>query len=47
MSRVSGVSALSTSHPVVSGSYFAVGRKFDVVVEGHGRVKIDEIVVIR
>jgi hypothetical protein len=43
VSKVSGASALSISHPVVTNSYRAVRRKFDIVVERHGRIKIDEV----
>jgi hypothetical protein len=35
----------STTHPVVSGNHFAVGRAVDITVRGFGRVKIDEIMI--
>jgi len=34
-----------TTHPVISGNHFAVGRNVDITVEGFGRVKIDEIML--
>ncbi|QHV96686.1 SnoaL-like domain-containing protein [Spirosoma endbachense] len=34
-----------TTHPVLGGNHFAVGRSFDSTVEGFGRVKIEELMV--
>jgi len=34
-----------TTHPVISGNHFAVGRNVDITVEGFGRIKIDEIML--
>src|SRR5882724_9452542 len=34
-----------TTHPVISGNHFAVGRNVDIAVEGFGRIKIDEIML--
>jgi hypothetical protein len=34
-----------TTHPIVTGNHFAVGREVDIVVEGHGRVIINEIML--
>lgn len=34
-----------TTHPVVGGNHFAVGRNVDITVEGFGRVRIDEIML--
>jgi hypothetical protein len=34
-----------TTHPVIGGNHFAVGRGFEITVEGFGRVKIDEIML--
>ena len=43
--KVTDVHKLSTTHPVVSGNHFAVGRNVDITVEDFGRVKIDEIML--
>ena len=34
-----------TTHPLISGNHFAVGRNVDITVEGFGRIKIDEIML--
>ncbi|HEV8285573.1 MAG TPA: SnoaL-like domain-containing protein [Chitinophagaceae bacterium] len=34
-----------TTHPVIGGNHFAVGRGMDVTVEGFGRIKIDELML--
>jgi SnoaL-like protein len=34
-----------TTHPVIGGNHFAVGRGMDITVEGFGRIKIDEIML--
>ena len=34
-----------TTHPVVGGNHFAVGRGFELTVKGFGRIKLDEIMV--
>lgn len=34
-----------TTHPVISGNHFAVGRNVDISMEDFGRVKIDEIML--
>jgi hypothetical protein len=34
-----------TTHPVVSGNHFAVGRHVDLTVEGFGNVRIDQIML--
>lgn len=34
-----------TTHPVIGGNHFAVGRSFDITVEGFGRIKIEELMV--
>jgi hypothetical protein len=43
--NVKEVHKLSTTHPVLGGKHFAVGRLMDFTVEGFGRVKIDEVMV--
>jgi ketosteroid isomerase-like protein len=35
----------STTEAVVGGSYFAVGRKVDITVQGFGRIQINEIMM--
>ena len=45
VSRVKEVHKLSTSQPVVAGNHFAVARETDIVVEGIGRVHINEIML--
>ena len=34
-----------TSHPVIGGNHFAVGRVAEITVEGFGRIKIDEVML--
>jgi hypothetical protein len=43
--KVQDVHRLYTTHPVIGGTHFAVGRNVDIAVEGFGRVKIDEIML--
>ena len=43
--KVKDVHKLYTTHPVVAGNHFAVGRNVDITVEEFGRVKIDEIML--
>lgn len=45
VSKVKEVHKLSTSQPIVAGNHFAVARKMDLTVEGHGRVLINEVMV--
>lgn len=45
VSKITAVHGASTTHPVVSGNHFAVGRKTDITVEGLGRVKIDQVML--
>ncbi len=35
----------STTHPIIAGNHFAVGRSFDITTEDFGRIKIDEIML--
>jgi len=35
----------NTTEPVVGGNHFAVGRGFEITVEGFGRIKIEEIML--
>jgi hypothetical protein len=34
-----------TTHPVIGGNRFAVGRGVDITVEGFGRIKIDPVML--
>ena len=34
-----------TTHPVIGGNHFAVGRGMDITVEGFGRIKIDQVML--
>jgi hypothetical protein len=36
---------VSTTHPVVAGNHFAVGRTFDITTADFGRIKIEEIML--
>ncbi len=43
--NVEEVHKLYTTHPVVGGNHFAVGRGVDITVKGFGRVKIDQVML--
>ncbi len=45
VAKVKEVHRTYTSHPVVGGHHFAVGRNLDITVEGFGSVKIDQIML--
>ncbi|GEP94040.1 nuclear transport factor 2 family protein [Chitinophaga cymbidii] len=45
VSRITAFHSASTSAPVVAGRHFAVGRKVDITVEGHGRIQMDQIML--
>lgn len=45
VAKIKGVHAVSTTHPVVAGNHFAVGRSFDITTEDFGRIKIEEIML--
>ena len=45
VAKVTALHGAHTTHPVVSGNHFAVGRGLDITVEGFGRIKIDEIML--
>lgn len=45
VSRITHVYGAYTTHPVVGGNHFAVGRGMDVTVEGFGRIKMDQIML--
>jgi len=34
-----------TTQPIIGGNHFAVGREFDITVQGIGRIKIEEIML--
>jgi hypothetical protein len=43
--KIEVVNGLYTTHPVVGGNYFSVGRGTDLMVQGFGHVKIDQIML--
>lgn len=45
LKNIEAVHNLHTTHPVIAGNHFAVGRNVDITVKGLGRVKIDQIML--
>ena len=45
VAKVQALHSARTTHPIVAGDHFAVGREMDFTVEGYGRVVINEIMV--
>ena len=43
--RIEAAHHLYTTEPVVAGNHFAVGREKDITVQGHGRIRINEIMI--
>ena len=43
--RIEAAHKRHTTEPVIAGNHFAVGREVDITVRGHGRIKIDEIML--
>lgn len=43
--KIEAVHGTFTTHPVIGGNHFAVGRGMDITVKGFGRIKIDEIML--
>ena len=43
--RVQDAHGRYTTHPVVAGNHFAVGREVDITVQGFGRIKLEEIML--
>ena len=43
--KIQQVHGTYTTHPVIGGNHFSVGRGMDITVEGFGRVQIDEIML--
>jgi len=43
--RIEAAHKRHTTDPVIAGNHFAVGREVDITVQGHGRIKIDEIML--
>jgi hypothetical protein len=43
--KITEVHGTSTTHAVVGGNHFSVGRSFEITVKGFGRIKIDEIML--
>jgi hypothetical protein len=45
ITKVKEVHGTYTTHPVIGGNHFSVGRGMDITVEGFGRIKIDQIML--
>ena len=45
VNRITAAHYLHTTPPIVAGNHFAVGRKKDLTVEGHGRILIDQVML--
>lgn len=45
VSRVTEAHRRYTTTPIISGDHFAVGREVDITVQGHGRIRINEIML--
>ncbi len=43
--KIEGVHGTYTTHPVIGGNHFAVGRGVDITVKGFGRIKIDQVML--
>jgi hypothetical protein len=43
--KITAVHGTSTTHPVIGGDHFSVGRTFDITTKGFGRIKIEEIML--
>lgn len=45
VTKIKEVHGTYTTHPVIGGNHFSVGRGVDLTVEGLGRIKIDQIML--
>ena len=45
--KIEGVHRLSTTAPIVSGNYFAVGRETDITVKGFGRIQLNQVMIYK
>lgn len=45
VAKIREVHGAYTTHPVIGGNHFSVGRGMDITVEGFGRIKIDQIML--
>jgi hypothetical protein len=43
--RIKEVHSLHTTEPIVTGNHFAVVREKELTVEGHGRIRINQIML--
>jgi len=43
--RIEAVHHLHTTHPVVGGDYFSVGREVDITVKPFGRIQINQVML--
>ena len=47
VAKVQAVHRMHTTHPIVAGDHFVVGREMDMTVAGHGHVVINEIMLYK
>lgn len=47
VAKVREVHRMHTTHPVLGGDHFAVGREMDMTVEGYGRITINELMLYK
>lgn len=45
VSRIEAAHARYTTEPIIASHHFVVGRKVDITVNGHGRIKIDQLML--
>jgi len=45
VAKIKELHEASTTHAVIAGNHFAVGRSFDITTEDFGRIKIEEIML--
>jgi hypothetical protein len=43
--RIVDFHGASTTAPVLAGNHFSIGRKMEVTVKPHGRIRLDEVIV--
>ena len=45
VSKIKEAHARYTTHPLIAGNHFVVGRNVDITVDGFGRISVDEIML--
>src|SRR4051812_23300778 len=45
VSKITGLNRVFTGEPIATGNHFAVAREVDIIVEGHGRVQMNQIML--